>query len=331
MRPGLLKPALATAALLAACGADLPSSSHVDKLRVLAVRAEPPEVAPGQETVLTALTAQPLVPAAPPLSRLWLACALLAGPSTPPPFGVSEPVYDPSLPACSEQPAARLCQLGSGATARYVPDAAVAGSSGSAQLLITVVVSDAGTASDCMLDIAQHGGLPTRPDHCVVALKRLTVSEPARTLPLGTPAPPPNRNPGLTSFELRDPQAGAQSLLGDGAEIVAASARKTLAASRADDAAEIKPDGTYEQLSVSWFATAGKLDGGRSTFDPSGCDSQLQCARRQPTPESSTRFSPPSTAELAMSAPAGGKIALWVVVRDDRGGVGWLTGSARAR
>src|SRR4029077_18597428 len=45
--------------LLAACSGEVPAASRGDKLRVLAVRAEPPEVMPGQAAALDTLTVQP--------------------------------------------------------------------------------------------------------------------------------------------------------------------------------------------------------------------------------------------------------------------------------
>src|SRR5689334_10185613 len=66
------------------CSSDLPAASFIDKLRVLAVRAEPPEIAPGETTKLDLLVAEPMVPqldggAPQPLSAVWLACPLPAG------------------------------------------------------------------------------------------------------------------------------------------------------------------------------------------------------------------------------------------------------------
>ncbi|MBN2799030.1 MAG: hypothetical protein JXX28_07770 [Deltaproteobacteria bacterium] len=53
---------------------DLASSWEVDRLRVLAIRAEPPEAAPGTEVALEALVAGPPGLAL-PSDRVWLACA----------------------------------------------------------------------------------------------------------------------------------------------------------------------------------------------------------------------------------------------------------------
>ena len=59
MLRSILVAATVGAALLSGCGSDLPSASFIDKLRVLAVQAEPPEIAPGATTQLSALVLEP--------------------------------------------------------------------------------------------------------------------------------------------------------------------------------------------------------------------------------------------------------------------------------
>jgi predicted nucleotidyltransferase len=44
-------------------------------------------------------------------------------------------------------------------------------------------------------------------------------------------------------------------------------------------------------------------------------------------PAVSTRWTPPTADEAAMYV-HGGEVDFWVVVRDDRGGVGWRSGRA---
>src|SRR5207248_8036474 len=66
------------------CSLVLPASSFIDKLRVLAVRAEPPEIAPAEASALDLVAVEPLVhqldgAAAAPLTAVWLACALPSG------------------------------------------------------------------------------------------------------------------------------------------------------------------------------------------------------------------------------------------------------------
>lgn len=52
---------------------DLSESWQVDRTRILAIRAEPPEIAPGEAAVMESLIAGPLQ-APPELSLVWLAC-----------------------------------------------------------------------------------------------------------------------------------------------------------------------------------------------------------------------------------------------------------------
>jgi hypothetical protein len=52
-------PAIFAAALLGACQEELEAASEVTKLRILGVQADPPEIAPGEATALSVLTADP--------------------------------------------------------------------------------------------------------------------------------------------------------------------------------------------------------------------------------------------------------------------------------
>ncbi len=61
--------------VLAGCLEDLPRPSKVDSLRVLAVRAEPPEAAPGDSVKLTALVVDPTGKGR-PLTMRWSACLI---------------------------------------------------------------------------------------------------------------------------------------------------------------------------------------------------------------------------------------------------------------
>ena len=62
---------------LGGCSSDLPAASFIDKLRVLAVRASPPEIAPGETTTLDALTVEPLLSPTALAVLLWLGLANL--------------------------------------------------------------------------------------------------------------------------------------------------------------------------------------------------------------------------------------------------------------
>lgn len=326
--------AVASLAVGGGCSSDLPAASFIDKLRVLAVRAEPPEVAPGEASALDLLAVEPLVQsldgAAPqPLTAVWLACPLPSGTLTLEPCGVGGGLSDGGAtlapPSCKDDPHAPLCIAGTDLTASYTPAPDVLGGAASAEILITVAVADTEAgAIGCLLDIANNGGRPADPDHCVVSLKRLAVSDPAqRTVGV-------NHNPTLADFVATSPGGAVEPLdSGTLGWIPAAGpdlAAWTIVADRSDDAAEQKADGTYEALTVSWFTTAGHLDGGRSLYLPPGCDTPSSCAAEVPELGADTTWYAPTVDEAAPYVDAGGKVDFWAVIRDDRGGVGWRSG-----
>ena len=298
----------------AGCSNDLPAASFIDKLRVLAVQAESPEMAPGDTTALHVLAVEPLVPSldggAPrPLTAVWLACALPAGTLTVEPCTIDSVIIGTDLDASYSAAADAL-----------------AGGAASTEVLITVAVADndAGALA-CIGDIANNNGLPTDPDHCVVSLKRVVVSDPAqRTVAV-------NANPALASFYATTPSGFAETLDDDGGVWQYAPgedlAAWDVAALRAGDAAQMKADGTYESLTVSWFTTAGHLDGGRSIYLPPGCDDPAACADQLPEDGADTTWFAPTQAQAAGFVDGNGLVRLWAVIRDDRGGVGWREGS----
>lgn len=69
---------LAFAALLAGCADDVPSRAEIERLRVLAIRAEAPEIRPGTATAISTLVAGPF-PFGDPVSMGWRACAAPPG------------------------------------------------------------------------------------------------------------------------------------------------------------------------------------------------------------------------------------------------------------
>lgn len=319
----------------AGCAGDLPPAFRVDKLRVLAVRAEPPEVAPGEAVAVDALVALPPPRGgdpAPAISRLWLACRQLPSASPPVACGVGgaggllpdDLAADgaaPDLLHCSKDPEARLCGLGTGEAARYAPPASALGDGDRGEVILTLVAADAhaGGAIGCALAARGNGGAPVDPDHCVIALKRLVVSRAAR----------PNRNPTLTALDL-----DGRSLLDGSATFALAPAKPTeadahpLRVTRAPGSAEPLDDGRYEVLLAQWFATAGTIKNLRTSFQRADCDDACQKTDLDAT--TATPFTAPTPDGAAAFAPDG-QVLVWVVVRDDRGGVAWLAGRAAGR
>jgi hypothetical protein len=314
----------AQGSLFCSCSGDLPAVSFVEKLRVLAVRAEPPEVAPGDSAVLDALVVEPAArPSIDQVSYLWLACPALQGVTIESPCGIQSAI-SALPPNCKEVGSDHTCLLSTAATASVTPDSSLLGERGIGTLLLTLVVSDGTSAIECWRNVVENGGLPTDPDHCVVSYKRLSVSA-FEGQADGDEMHHRNQNPGLVEFGMREERGGAEpaSLL-DGTATVApslptAKSRRELVMTRANEAAELKSDGGYEILSVSWFTDRGILDGARSTFRSEECPTQLDCPKGPP----------PATTTNDWVAPTDtGPARFWVVLRDDRGGVGWLAGMA---
>jgi hypothetical protein len=301
------------------CSNDLPAASFIDKLRVLAVRANPPEIDPGQTTALDLLAVEPVVhqldggaPAS-PLTAVWLACPLPSGTLTVAPCGVGEGAPTPTI-------------LGADLTSSYTAPANLLGGQASTEVLITVAVADTTDgAMACVADIANNNGLPTNPDHCVVSLKRVVVSDPTQRTSGA------NQNPTLANFYSTTPSGYAQTLDDDAGVWQYAPgqdlAEWDVAATRDATAAELKPDGNYEALTVSWFTTAGHLDGGRSLYLPPGCDTPSACANQLPEDGADTTWFAPTQTQASGFVDGNGLVRFWAVIRDDRGGVGWRAGS----
>jgi len=340
---------------LGGCGNDLPVSSSIDKLRVLAMRAEPPEAAPGEAVALDALVVEPplqqLDGGAPqPVSWLWLACAIAPGSTSGVPcgLGAERPVTTASgglgqVPLCSAKPDAPICLLGTDPTAGYTPPASLLGAQASAQILIALTVADSPEgAAGCLIAAADAGSVPQNPDHCVFALKRVTVS--ARTPEAR------NHNPSIEGFALseRGEDPAPPSLLDGSASYVLSpdkdaqplflsmtrvpgSSETDRRADPTDTAMTPRMIDAKEALAVSWFATGGKFDGGRSTFAPPDCASQADCPSSEPVIYTRTKWLAPTAEMRALMVPGDGVVRFYVVLRDDRGGATWQTGSATLR
>jgi hypothetical protein len=346
---------IALSLAVAGCNSDLPPEWQIEKLRVLAVQAEPPEIAPGASTVLQALAVEPPVPppGSPPpspLSYVWLACTIPPGVTEQVPCGLSttRPLTGADLgqatppPDCQAEPGADLCLLGTDPIVRFTAPAGALAGARTTQMLITVAIADTPSgAIGCLVDTANNGGMPVDPDHCVLALKRLTVTSPTTPLSDGT-LPVFNRNPQLTGFDLVVPTGDQASLLDGTAEFLPTpdgqSPQAALDAARADDAAELEPTfdssgkvtgAQYEALTIAWYTTAGKLDSGRSAFVPDACATQQDCPTTPPPADVTTNWTPPTQGQVTQLT-VDGTVQLWAVVRDDRGGISWLAGTAQS-
>jgi hypothetical protein len=322
--------ALLLLVVVAGCGDDLPQASFIDKLRILAVQLEPPEVAPGTATTATALAVEPIVSQADgplaPVDILWLRCETASGALQANPCSVADTTLPP---LCSDEPTATSCILGSGPSVSYTPDASQVGDDGRGEVLITVVAADVdGGGRQCLADIQGNGGKPKYPDRCVVGIKRLVVN--------GNAGARLNQNPRLDSLVLRVKNTNNdQSLLDGTATFALAEGDETpsfnLLTTRAADAAERDDAGNFEGLTIAWFTTSGKIEGGRSAFDVAGCAAVSDCPMAEPDMLDGTLWNSPTPDQLFRTTTIDREVRFWAVVRDDRGGVSWQTGTARAR
>lgn len=308
------------------------------KLRVLAIAAEPPEAAPGAVVSADALiVTHPRYgvaadldgsgrllgsPLPRGLSVQWRLCRLRDESLSPLPCGMVDPsrtLDEQELPALS----ATATQLVA------APKDALPYT-----LVLTLIAADAafpGGAAACHDQAVQGGGVSPDAAHCVIAIKRIRVTADAA----------PNRNPQLAGVYLGPEdqapvdltgQAGSYPLLNASVED-SQRPQLLLAAERRPDAVESEPDPQHagsarsENLGASFFTTAGTLEAGRGSFFDLGCaEDPAQC---NALVRSAVHWQPPA-GRAATEAPDG-VVFFFVVLRDDRGGVSFRRGYARAR
>lgn len=211
--------------VLAACAGDLAPPELIADLRILAVRAEPPEGTVGTTVALDALLVTP--DPATPVAQTWWACIAAGGNKD----GPEACALSPPTVACSDEPEATACSLGSDTAASYrLPQQALAGRAPGEAGQVFIVLLAAETATTRVADCAGALTGATVPEGCRVAAKRIAV--------LATESASPNTNPSVSDLTI----AGSHVSVA-----VPASA------------ADATPDGP-EALFLSWFVTAGSLD-----------------------------------------------------------------------
>ncbi|BDG01582.1 hypothetical protein [Anaeromyxobacter oryzae] len=361
--------ALAALAALAACTPKFDPASSVRELRVLAVRAEPPEIAPPGDpsapgtAALDTLVALPafVVDPSPQVVVLHLACTPDPGNPTSTACVQFQTLSDPAQLLGGVDPASACAAPGTGKRgAISFGGVEACGLAGCGP--VTVRRDPADPASDVTLPApryllpadfsfdaypasapervlgleaddlalavqatpAELAPLAAAADACatlaaagarfetlwssrphVVSLKRIQIRGPA--------APsPPNHNPAVSGITLGGaaltPPGGSPARIAPGkvADLLPvlpgdfAALRETYVRS---DSSGAPIETRQEDWSFSWFATAGDIDLLHTT-DPSEAD--------------------------AYTAPASGRVLLWSVVRDLRGGVAWTVADAEA-
>lgn len=236
--------ALALLVVLAGCGEALTPQSQVDKLRILAMRADRPEVGPGETVNVAALWADPLGEGR-DVWFVWAACTV--GP------GADPRACDP------EGDDVQLLGVGVGLDTVQVDvtEDALEGRD-EAMVLVTVLM-----CADELPDIEEGC-----PGESVVAYKRITVSS----------NPAPNQNPRISAVSIggtvlddRDVVRVPLCPTGDcpGYEI-SVLAEEGSAETYVGETPEGEAE-TDEELLVSYFATGGQFSQVRS-IDPANAD-----------------------------------------------------------
>lgn len=213
---------LAAAAVVAAgCSDKLPSRALVDDLRVLAVRADPPEAAPGETITLDGLVGDPEIPAR-PVRRGWAIC-------TPGEGGVAT-CGDPT----------RVVVLGTALSAVWtVPE----------DFLAELDPEEASIGRDVFVvfgvELDVDGSEPGPGEHDV-AFKRIRIST----------QPAPNTNPLVESLTL-DGRSDPIELTVDVDERLEIAVRPSAGAAET----WLGPDGTeeVEELRYTWLVTGGSV------------------------------------------------------------------------
>jgi len=300
--------------LVSGCKPDLDDRlSLVDEPRILAIRAEPAEARPGTQVSYTALLGQGLGAEAPP-ALSWSFCA------------ARKPLAElgPVASACIEGQAGALIAFGEGAEARGALPKDACRSFGP-----EVPAPQPGEPAGRPVDPDETGGffqpVILRADGDV-SLGRTRVScgiagVTPEVLAEFQQRYVPNSNPALAGVVAS--WDGAEIALepgdpGSGANRIPAGASVRLRASwPACDAAPCAGSEPFvvfdpedralveksEAIRVAWFATDGAFDHDRTGREAGG------------EPFSDNGWTAPEVA---------GPVRLWVVIRDDRGGTGWL-------
>lgn len=286
------------------CSDDFAPYSSLDQLRILAMAAEPATPAAGETATISALTYAPLgeIPA---LHWTWCPVPAAASDNYACPLDqtAAEQLFAPHLDAGAGLPGLDL---------GYAPTAALTNPF-STQALANLCA--AGLASpafargfDC------DGGYPI-----TVVLDASTASARLRAgfvlrLPASLPAET-NHNPfpaglQLAGVPLTEPLTVVR-LVPDEAVDLRAEIPAGVAELRSIPPSEGDPGQRPERLTTSWFASAGTIDKARTSFIDGVATLEEM---------SSNRF----TAPKVQSWPSDGLVTLAVVLRDDRGGAGWL-------
>ena len=302
--------ALAWVVGLGACSSDFAPYSDLDRLRILAVQSEPATPLPGETAVLSVLA---FAPAGEVPAFHWSWCPVVARADQTYACPLDQPeaerIFAPFLDPAGSQVLPSL-DLGSAPMAALNNPFSLATLAG--------LCADGINSPGYSQSIDCEGGYPS-----MVTVDVTTASSTLRAgfvvrFPSSSP-PVLNRNPSPSGLFV----AGVP--LDDAAAkvVVAPSQTVDMQAVFPSDAAELRPipaaEGPpgqrLERLTASWFADRGRIDTDRTVFID-GTVSLDQAARNR------------WTAPAAEDWPSDNVVRFMVVLRDDRGGVGWIVRQA---
>jgi len=316
---------LAAAAALLACTGSVDTADRVHDLRMLGMRAEPPEVVlpvafrPDGSVVS--------VGPRPPLPPITLT-GLIADP------GGGGRAVDYEISICSERDSETARCLGDSPGYRVLGEGQVTPTALGAEPSVTFTPTWE-DLSGAVVEDPYHGfgGLPVAlqlevraGDEAVVGIKRVVF-----TASLGAPLPPPNRNPALDGVTYAG-AAWAEGASVDFNGTVHPGFRGSTVTS--DNPIEVTPtaslfedydrtafDGSTVHFSEAWrysfFATAG-------SFSPASAGGN------GPPGTQPGQGDPVDTKWMPDLGEAGGPVTVWIVVRDGRGGETWVVRQANA-
>ena len=294
---------IAVALFGAACQEDMEDVSQVTKFRILAVQADPPEVAPGDGATLKLLFADPAGEGR-DVEIVWLTCVGEFSPTSDISTGC-EPIWLPQIASAAEGGDEYPIPFTPMGILDLLPE-------GEEDVTVTaVVIACAGGDLPGPEDISLAGEIEGMKDLCkggdgLVAVKSFIIS--------GSDSP--NTNPEIREMyiegeSLAEGETAFHRCTGD----VECREDVEIDVFLTDDSYENyeqvkfgKTETVEERTYVSWFVTGGSFNRDRSGTD------------KQPGPYD----------VIWMPPRGGGKFDLWVVAHDVRGGVSWQAYSIEA-
>ncbi len=332
MRTALLAPCL-FAAFFVGCLEELPDPAKVEGLRVLAIRADPPEAAEGQPVTVEALVAHPDPTV--PLTLRWLACLkperssgfFSGGGNVGFSGGRGFGLDDPGSCFSIEQAGYDVTYLGDTMAVRLeVPTGVLSGESianayglpaSLPEPAIAILRSVSGVNLSVSLEVRSGGAKPD----LVEAFKRVNVST----------ATPKNTNPADVLFHLARPGCPADDDETAPTEGTA-SPRGTCFGEAPDAPVALVPGTTYRVRPMNIpedMQVYPVLLGSTNPSSPFGIQEKEEVYFYSMFSSHGSfgdrvfksRATPSTTWELPSDMPE--RVPLWIVVRDGRGGTAW--------